>query len=123
MVSLLIELGVNVSDLYRTDDSGSSYWCNLIAVISSGSLLSEAASKQASSEVISLLRRVNWPKMIRLLTENGLDVNHQDSSGSLALGIASREGNTDLVRLLLHCDADVDLQDGASLRGRVCISS
>ena len=35
MVSLLIELGVNVSDLYRTDDSGSSYWCNLIAVISS----------------------------------------------------------------------------------------
>ena len=53
--------------------------------------------------------------MIRLLTENGLDVNHQDSSGSLALGIASREGNTDLVRLLLHCDADVDLQGGAGI--------
>ena len=115
MVSLLTELGVNVSDLYRADDSGSSYWSNLIGVISSGSLLSEAASKQASSEVISLLRRENWPTVIRLLTENGLDVNHQDSSGSFALGIASREGHTDLVRLLLQREAGVDLRDGEGI--------
>ena len=104
-----------MSDLYRADDSGSSYWCNLIRVISSGSLLSEAASKQASSVVISLLRRENWPKIIRLLTENGLDVNHQDSSGSFALGIASREGHTDLVRLLLQREAGVDLRDGEGI--------
>ena len=115
MVSLLTELGVNVSDLYRADDSGSSYWCNLIGIISSGFLLSEAASKQASSEVISLLRRENWPTVIRLLTENGLDVNHQDSSGSFALCIASREGHTDLVRLLLQREAGVDLRDGEGI--------
>ena len=104
MVSLLTEHG-----------SGSSYWCNLIRVISSGSLLSEAASKQASSKVINLLRKENWPKIIRLLTENGLDVNHQDSSGSFALGIASREGHTDLVRLLLQREAGVDLRDGEGI--------
>ena len=115
MVSLLTELGVNVSDLYRPDDSGSSYWCNLIRIISSGSLPSEAASKQASSEVISLLRTENWPTVIRLLTENGLDVSHQDSSGSFALGIASREGHTDLVRLLLQREAGVDLRDGEGI--------
>ena len=115
MVSLLTELGVNVSDLYRPDDSGSSYWCNLIRVISSGSLLSEAASKQVSSKVISLLRRENWAKIIRLVTENGLNVNHKDDSGSFALGIASREGHTDLVRLLLQREAGVDLRDGEGI--------
>ena len=65
MLSLLIELGINVSDLCRADDSGSSYWCNLIRIISSGSLLSVDTSMQASSEVISA---ENWPKMIRLWT-------------------------------------------------------
>ena len=115
MVSLLTELGIDASDLYRPDDSGSSYWCNLIRVISSGSLLSETTSKQASSEVISLLHRENWPKIIRLLTDNGLDVNHQDSTGSFALGIASREGHTDLVRLLLQRESGVDLRDGEGI--------
>jgi ankyrin repeat protein len=40
-----------------------------------------------------------------------VDVNHQDSFGTFALGIASREGHADLVRLLGQCEADVNLQD------------
>ena len=39
-------------------------------------------------------------------------MNHQDRSGSFALGIASSRGHTDLVRLLLQREAGVDLQDG-----------
>ena len=117
MVSLLIELGVNVSDLYRTDASGLSYWCSLVTIISSGSLLSATASKQINSD-INLLHKVNWEeysRLISILTENGLDVNHKDSSGSFALNIASREGHTDLVSLLLKYSADVNLQDEEGL--------
>ena len=117
MVSLLIELGADVSDLYRTDGSGLSYWCSFVTIIGSGSFLSATASKQTSSDV-DLLHKVNWDKysrLISILTENGLDVNHKDSSGSLALNIACREGHTDLVSLLLKCRADVNLQDGEGL--------
>ena len=113
MVSLLIEFGIHVSDLYRTDDSGSSYWCSLITIISSGSLLSAAASRKTSN-IADLLCHVNWVKyssILLLLIESGLDVNHRDSSGSFALGIASREGHTNLVSLLLKSRANVNLQD------------
>ena len=117
MVSLLIELGADVSDLYRTDASGLSYWCSFVTIISSGSFLSATASNKTSSDV-DLLHKVNWDKysrLISILTENGLDVNHKDSSGSLALNIACREGHTDLVSLLLKCRADVNFQDGEGL--------
>ena len=117
MVSLLIELGADVSDLYRTDANGLSYWCSFVTIISSGSFLSATASKQTSSDV-DLLHKVNWDKysrLISILTEKGLDVNHKDSSGSLAFNIACREGHTDLVSLLLKCRADVNFQDGEGL--------
>ena len=117
MVSLLIELGADVSDLYRTDASGLSYWCSFITIISSGSFLTATASNKTSSDV-DLLHKVNWDKysrLISILSEKGLDVNHKDSSGSLALNIACREGHTDLVSLLLKCRADVNFQDGEGL--------
>ena len=117
MVSLLIELGADVSDLYRTDASGLSYWCSFVTIISSGSFLSATASNKTSSDV-DLLHKMNWDKysrLISILMENGLDVNHKDSSGSLALNIACREGHTDLVSLLLKYRADVNLQDGEGL--------
>ena len=117
MVSLLIEFGADVSDLYRTDASGLSYWCSFVTIISSSSFLSETASNKTSSDV-DLLHKVNWDKysrLISILIENGLDVNHKDSSGSLALNIACREGHTDLVSLLLKCRADVNFQDGEGL--------
>ena len=117
MVSLLIELGADVSDLYRTDASGLSYWCSFVTIISSGSFLSATASNKTSSDV-DLLHKVNWDKYSRLLSilmENGMDINHKDSSGSLALNIACREGHTDLVSLLLKCRADVNFQDGEGL--------
>ena len=117
MVSLLIELGADVSDLYRTDVSGLSYWCSFVTIISSGSFLSATASNKTSSDV-DLLHKVNWDKysrLISILTENGLDVNHKDSSGSLALNIACREGHADLVGFLLKCRAYVNLQDGEGL--------
>ena len=117
MVSLLIELGADVSDLYRTDASGLSYWCSFVTIISSGSFLSATASNKTSCDV-DLLHKVNWDKysrLISILTENGLDVSHKDSSGSLALNIACREGHIDLVSLLLKCRADVNFQDGEGL--------
>ena len=117
MVSLLIKLGADVSDFYRTDASGLSYWCSFVTIISSGSFLSATASNKTSNDV-DLLHKVNWDKYSRkilILTENGLDVNHKDSSGSLALNIACREGHTDLVSLLLKCRADVNFQDGEGL--------
>ena len=118
IVSLLIEVGVNVSDLYRTDVcTGLSYLCSLVTVISSGSLFSETASKQISSDV-DLLHKLNWEvysRLILILTGKGLDINHKDSSGSLPLNIACREGHTDLVSLLLKCRADVNLQDREGL--------
>ncbi len=113
MASLLLELGTGVNDLYRTDNSGSSYWCSFITIISSGSLLS--ASKKTESGIAGLLCQVNWvqhSRMISLLSENGLDVNHRDKSESFALGIASREGCFHLVQHLLQCRADVNLQNG-----------
>ena len=33
LASLLLELGTDVSDLYRTDDSGSTYWLSLVTII------------------------------------------------------------------------------------------
>ena len=113
MVSLLIEFGIHVSDLYRTDDSGSSYWCSLITIICSGSLLSTAASRKTSN-IADLLCHVNWVKyssILLLLIKSGLDVNHRDSSGLFALSIASREGHANLVSLLLKSRANANLQD------------
>lgn len=124
---------MDVNDLYRTDDSGSSYWTSLITIISSGSLLSAVASKQtSSSSIIDLLRRVHWvtyEEIVSLLVKNGLDVNHMDSSGSFALKIASADGNTELAELLLKFRAKVNLQDKegvsslmeASSRGSMCM--
>jgi ankyrin repeat protein len=105
MISLLINLGMSVSDLYRTDDSGSSYWCNMITLFSNRSL------SKTTSIISHLLQKVDWARVIRFLSENGLDVNCQDSFGTFALGIASRERHSDLVRLLGQCGADVNLQD------------
>ena len=82
-------------------------------------LSSQQQQKPAkTSSDVNLLHKVNWDKysrLISILTENGLDVNHKDSSESLALNIACREGHTDLVSLLLKCRADVNLQDGEGL--------
>ena len=55
MVKFLFELGTDVSDLYRTDDSGLSYWSSLITIISSGSLLSAAVSKQSSHKIVEVI--------------------------------------------------------------------
>ena len=55
MVQLLLELGMDVCDLYRTDDSGLSYWSSLITIISSGSLLSDETLKQTNRDVMRLV--------------------------------------------------------------------
>ena len=116
MVTLLIQLGISVQDLYRTDSSGSSYWCSLITIITSGSLVK--TSKHTESGVFNALRHVDWHKyleLVSLLIDSGLDVNHQSRSGTFALGIASSEGHTDLVRLLLKHKPDVNLKDGEGI--------
>ena len=50
MVSLLIEFGADVSDLYRTDASGFSYWCSFVTIISSGSFLSATAKTSKNQQ-------------------------------------------------------------------------
>ena len=105
MVELLLDLGISVSDLYRTDSSGFSYWSSLITIICSGSLLSSAtSSKQNSNSLVDLICLVDWlkyEKIILQLIKVGLDINHKDDSGTFALLIASREGHTKLVECLL----------------------
>ena len=115
-VSLSLELGTDVGDLYRTDDSGSTYWLSLVTIICSGSLLNDVAHRTSTNtDITRLLCHVNWLKYSRIvstLIEHGLDINHQDISGSFALGIASSEGQSDLVTLLLNSGkADVNLQN------------
>ena len=114
MFQLLIQLGVDVSDLYRMmDDTGSTYWTSLIRLISISELLS-ATSKASTWNISDVLKQVNFVKyanIISVLIDNGFDINHQDGSGSCALSIASAEGHTKLVQLLLKSKADVNLQD------------
>ncbi len=116
MVELLLELGMGVSDLYRTDENEMSYWSNLITIISSESLLSSATLKQnTNGEIVDLLCQVGWSgneKILSMLMGKGLDVNHKDSLGTFVLGIASREGHTKLVEWLLNLKrAKVNQQD------------
>ena len=47
VAELLLELGMDVRDLYRTDNSGLSYWSSLIT---SGSLLSAVRLKEANDD-------------------------------------------------------------------------
>ena len=103
----------DVSDLYRMDDTGSTYWTCFIRLISSSNLLS-TTSKVSTSDIADMLEQVNWIKyanIISVLIDNGLDINHQDGSGSCALSIASAKGYAKLVQLLLKSKADVNLQD------------
>ena len=115
IVQLLLDLGTDVSDLYRMDDSGLSYWSSLIKIISDESLLSAAPSKQASHDIKDLLSEVGWSKnekILFVLMEKGLDINHKDRLGSFALSIASREGHIELVEWLLkYGRAKVNQQD------------
>ena len=134
MFQLLIQLGVDVSDLYRMDDMGSTYWTCLIRLISSSDLLlaTSKASTRDIADVLKVLKQVNWIKysnIISMLIDNGLNINYQDGSGSCALSIASAKGHAELVQLLLKSKADVNLQDKegmtslmeASTSGRVDI--
>ena len=84
MVSLLLE-HIHPSDLYRTDDSGVSYWASLITLFSS-----EMKSHEASC----------YKVVLSFLIEKGLNVDHQDCNGTFALEIASSEANACLVKLL-----------------------
>ena len=116
IVELLLQLGVEMDDLYRTDDSGSTYWNNLITIISKGTLLS--ASSKETRDIADLIHQVNWlnyKNIISTLIKNGLNINHQDTSGSFALSIASSEEHIKLIELLLEYRAHVNLQDSEGI--------
>ena len=125
MVEVLLQLGVEVDDLYRTDDSGSTYWNNLITIISKGTLLS--ASSKETRDIADLIHQVNWlnyKNIISTLIKNGLNINHQDTSGSFALSIASSEEHIKLIKLLLEHRGRVNSQDseGISSLMEACVS-
>ena len=123
MVSLLLELGTETKDLYRADESGSSYWSNLITIACSGSSLlpttPSALSSAGSSNIADLLCQVKlmtYNSIIAMLKKHKLDINHTDSSGSFALSIASEEGHGKLTELLVKAGARVNQRgfEGAS---------
>lgn len=47
---------------------------------------------------------------VRVLINNGMDVNDWDEYGTTPLMIAASNGHTDIVRLLLNAGADVNVQ-------------
>ena len=49
---------------------------------------------------------------LKMLIQNSKNINALDKNGMTALLYASRNGHTDIVRLLLEKNADVDLQCG-----------
>ncbi len=111
---------VEFSDLFRLECE-LSYWSSLITIISSGSL------HEPKTLMTALLCQVDWSKyqeIITLLLKEGLDPNHQDNneSGSFALNIASSDGHSSLVKLLLTFGANVDQQDkqGVSSLMKAC---
>ena len=53
--------------------------------------------------------------IVRLLLENGADVNLQNETGESALLFAVEKGNLDISRLLLEHGAKVDLEDNFGL--------
>ena len=69
-VSLLVELGTKVQDLYRTDSSGSSYWCSLITIITNSSSLKVKASElnHTDNKVVEMLHKVNWPQYLNMIS-------------------------------------------------------
>ena len=68
--------------LYRTDNSGLSYWSSLITIISSGSLLSDETLKQTSRDIMDLLSQVGWSEnesILSMLIEKGSGCQPQGS--------------------------------------------
>lgn len=106
VANFLFEHGMNISDLYRIDANGLSFWSNLITIISSRSMVSTKKSERdiSNRHILNLIHQVSWSeteKNLSMLMERGLDINHKDKSGSFALSIACREGHTELVKFLL----------------------
>lgn len=115
IVSFLLEACIDVGDFYRVGDNRLSYWCSLVKIISSKSMLS---SVRTNRDIIDFLSEMDWMKYMPWLIAKGLDVNHQDhDSGTFALGIACGEGHIRLVQYLLHSGANVNSQDKEGVSG------
>ena len=50
-------------------------------------------------------------RRIKLVLQNGVDVNSKDSVGESALIVAAREGKTDVVKTLIDSHADLEIRD------------
>ena len=99
-----------------TDDSGFTYWNNLINIISKSILLS--ASSKETRDIADLIHQVNWlnyKNIISTLIKNRLEINHQDTLGSFALSIASIEEHIKLIELLSEHRARVNSQDSEGI--------
>jgi ankyrin repeat protein len=57
-----------------------------------------------------------YPKTVEILVKHGADVNIPDDQGETALGIAARNGHTEIVRMLLKkCAVDTPDNEGRTL--------
>lgn len=70
----------------------------------------ERPSVYTVNDLIEAVREGNT-RRIRLVVQNGVDVNSKDSAGESALIVAAREGKTEVVRTLLDNHADPEIRD------------
>lgn len=79
-------------------------------------------ASQAGQTALMLAVSHGRPDMVRLLLEEGAEVNCQDEDGSTALMCASEHGHTDIVKMLLaHPDCDPTLTDNVCTSDIVCL--
>merc|ERR1712168_138392 len=65
----------------------------------------------SSTNALHIIAEINNCEMIKLLVENGADVNLKDGLGRTSLHIATQNRNVEIVQYLLKNGANVDLKD------------
>ncbi len=58
-----------------------------------------------ASAVLALATKANYIDIVRLLVENGIDINYQDEQGETALHVAARFGHDECAKILLDGNA------------------
>ncbi len=69
------------------------------------------APQADTTSVKILVKQGRTDELMKRISEKKLDVNYQDKSGMSVLGMASKEGNVEMMQVLIDNGADVDASD------------